>query len=56
MALTSLITTAVHDENPKHDLPAIREAITKAECASSLVSFHWSRNLRTAALTDPLID
>ncbi|KAH9896973.1 hypothetical protein C8Q73DRAFT_687966 [Cubamyces lactineus] len=36
IALTSLITTAVHDEKPKHTLPSILGAIKESQCASEL--------------------
>ncbi|KAI0659261.1 hypothetical protein C8Q70DRAFT_916042 [Cubamyces menziesii] len=36
IALTSLITTAVHDEEPKHDLLSILSAIKESQCASEL--------------------
>ncbi|TBU26163.1 hypothetical protein BD309DRAFT_962945 [Dichomitus squalens] len=36
IALTSLITTAVHDEQPKHNLASIVDAVKQSGCASSL--------------------
>lgn len=38
VALTSLITTAAHDDEPEHDICSIVEAVKKSGTASDLVS------------------
>lgn len=38
IALTSLITTAVHDKEPEHDLTSIAAAVKESASASDLVS------------------
>ena len=42
IALTSLITTAVHDNAPRRPLKDIVEAVKNSQCASALVRYPYA--------------